>query len=260
VIRMSIFDHFRKEERPFVERALEMLSQVERKQAMRLTDFLDPRQLAIFQSLASQVRDVRVSWSGGYDGAERVRALLHPDYLTVEPADFALTLLRIHADQRFHKLEHRDVMGSLLNVGLKREKFGDMMVNSEGAYAVVAEEVADFVCSQVTQIHRTPVRIERIGWEEFTPPVPQYDEKTIIVMSPRLDAVIAEVSHLSRAKALPPIRAGKVKVNWKVVDDPSHLLGVGDMVSLAGFGRFKLLETEGNTRSGRIRIRIGLVT
>ena len=257
---MSIFDHFRKEERPFVERALEMLTLVERKQTMRLTDFLDPRQLAIFQSLSSQVQDVMVSASGGYEGAERVRVLLHPDYLPVEQTDFALALLRIHADQRFHKLEHRDLMGSLLNAGLKREKFGDMMVDSDGAYAVVAEEVADFIRTQVTQIHRTPVRIERIGWEAFTPPVSQYVQKTIIVSSPRLDAVIAEASHLSRAKALLPIRAGKVKVNWKVVDDPSHALAVGDMVSLAGFGRFKLLEVAGTTRSGRVRIRIGLVT
>lgn len=257
---MSLFDHFRKEERPFVERALEMLTLAERKQAMRLTDFLDPRQLAIFQSLSSQVQDVRVSASGGYEGAERVRVLLHPDYLPIEQEDFALALLRIHADQRFHKLEHRDLMGALLNAGLKREKFGDMLVESEGAYAVVAEEVADFVCSQVTQIHRTPVRFERIGWESFTPPAPQYTPKTITVPSPRLDAVIGEVCHLSRAKAVVPIRAGKVKVNWKVVDDPAYSLDSGDMVSLAGFGRFKLLEVSGATRSGRIRMTVGLVT
>ena len=257
---MSLFDHFRKEERPFVERALEMLTLAERKQAMRLTDFLDPRQLAIFQSLASQVQDVRVSASGGYDGAERTRVLLHPDYMPVEKEDFALALLRIEADQRFHKLEHRDVMGSLLNAGLKREKFGDMLVDQEGAYAIVAEEVADFVCTQVTQIHRTPVRFERMEWEDFTPPVPQYAHKTITVPSPRLDAVIGEVCHLSRAKAVVPIRAGKVKVNWKVVDDPAYALDSGDMVSLAGFGRFKLLEVTGTTRSGRIRINVGLVT
>jgi RNA-binding protein YlmH len=135
-----------------------------------------------------------------------------------------------------------------------------MLVDQEGAYAIVAEEVADFVCTQVTQIHRTPVRFERMEWEDFTPPVPQYAHKTITVPSPRLDAVIGEVCHLSRAKAVVPIRAGKVKVNWKVVDDPAYALDSGDMVSLAGFGRFKLLEVTGTTRSGRIRINVGLVT
>ncbi|MFD2371086.1 RNA-binding protein [Brevibacillus sp. GCM10020057] len=257
---MSLFDHFGKEERPFVERALEMLTQVERKQAMRLTDFLDPRQLFIFRSLSSQVHDVCISAHGGYDGAERVRAILHPEYMTVDPEDYRLALLRIHADQRFHVFEHRDVMGALLNAGMKREKFGDMLTDAEGSYAVVAEEVADYICMQVTQIHRTSVQFERVAWEAFSPPAPRFAEKTITVPSPRLDAVIGEVHHLSRAKAVVPIRAGKVKVNWKIVEDPAHALQAGDMVSLAGFGRFKVLEIMGPTRSGRLRMNVGLVT
>lgn len=257
---MSIFDHFGKEERPFVERALEMLTQVERKQAMRLTDFVDPRQLSIFQSLSSQVRDVCISAHGGYEGAERVRVILHPQYMAVEPEDYRLALLRICGDQRFHVFEHRDVMGALLNAGLKREKFGDMLTDAEGSYAIVAEEVADYVCTQVTQIHRTPVEFERVAWEAFSPPAPRFAKKTITVPSPRLDAVVGEVHHLSRAKAVVPIRAGKVKVNWKMVEDPSYSLQEGDMISLAGFGRFKVLEIAGPTRSGRLRMQIGLVT
>lgn len=257
---MSVFDHFRNEERPFAERALEMLMLVERTQAMRLTDFVDPRQRAIFQSLASQVRDVTVSFFGGYEGAERGRILIHPDYLEVDQDDYRLVLLGIKADQRFHTMEHRDVMGALLNAGLKREKFGDMLTGEQGCFAIVAGEVADFVCSQVTQIHRTAVQFEQVAWEQFTPPAPQYTEKTITVPSPRLDAVIGEVCHMSRAKALVPIRAGKVKVNWKVIQDPSHSLEAGDMVSLAGFGRFKLLDITGPTRSGRLRMMVGQVT
>ncbi|WP_289141751.1 RNA-binding protein [uncultured Brevibacillus sp.] len=257
---MSVFDHFAKEERPFVERALEMLTLVERKQAMRLTDFVDPRQLSIFQSLASQVQDVSVSASGGYEGAERVRVILHPDYLIPDPEDYRIVLLAIKADQRFHALEHRDVMGALLNAGLKREKFGDMLTDADHCYSIVQEEVADYVCTQVTQIHRTSVQFERVSWEQFRPPEPRFTEKTITVASPRIDAILGEVHNLSRAKALVPIRAGKVKVNWKVVEDPSHQLRSGDMVSMAGFGRFKLLETAGPTRSGRIRMIVGLVT
>jgi len=257
---MSLFDHFGKEERPFVERALEMLMLVERKQAMRLTDFLDPRQLQIVQSLSSQVQDVSVSAHGGYDGAERMRVILHPDYVAVDPEDYRLALLRIRADQRFHVFEHRDVMGALLHAGMKREKFGDMLTDADGSYAVVAEEAADYICAQVTQIHRTSVQFERLAWEKFTPPAPRFAEKTITVPSPRLDAIIGEVHHLSRAKAVVPIRSGKVKVNWKIVEDPSHPLQEGDMISLAGFGRFKVLEIAGPTRSGRLRMSVGLVT
>lgn len=256
---MSVMNHFRKEELPFVERALEMLTLVERKQTMRLTDFLDPRQLSIIQSVASQVQDVGVAASGGYEGAERVRAALYPDYVIMEREDYQLTLLQIIADQRFLTLEHRDVMGALLHIGLKREKFGDILVNEQGCFVVVASEIVDFVSSQVTHVHRVPVEIAQIEWEEFQRSPTKLQEKSITVASPRVDAIVGEVYNFSRAKALVPIRAGKLKVNWKVVDDPAHQLSIGDMVSLAGYGRFQLLDLSGPTRSGRLRMIIGLV-
>lgn len=258
--QMSIFHHFRKEELPFAERALEMLTQVERTQTMRLTDFLDPRQFSIFQSLTSQVSGVAVTANGGYKGAERVRALLHPEYITVEPEDFHLMLVQIKGDQRFVKLEHRDVMGALLHVGLKRDKFGDILMEEAGCQVVLAKETADFVRMQVTQIHRIPVVLEEISLDQVVLPSIKQTEKMITVSSPRIDAVVGEVYHLSRSKALVPIRAGKLKINWKVEDDPSAHVQAGDIISLAGHGRFQVLELTGPTRSGRIRMQVGIYT
>jgi RNA-binding protein YlmH len=255
---MSIFDHFRKEELPFVERALEMLTQAERKQTMRLTDFLDPRQLAILQSLRSQVIGIAVSASGGYPGAERVRAVIHPDDWTAEAEDFQLVLLEIRGNQRFVKLEHRDVMGALLHIGLKREKFGDILLDDDRCQVVLAREIADFVRMQVTQIHRIPVELVEIPFEQVLTPSANRAEKSVTVSSPRIDALIGEVYHLSRAKALVPIRAGKLKINWQVVDDPSRQVQAGDVVSLAGYGRFQVLELTGPTKSGRLRVMVGL--
>jgi RNA-binding protein YlmH len=255
---MSVFDHFRKEELPFVERALEMLSQVERKQTMRLTDFLDPRQLAILQSLRSQVSGVEVTANGGYPDAERVRAVIHPDYLEVEREEFQLALMQIEGNQRFVKLEHRDVMGALLNIGLKREKFGDIFVEEAGCQVILAREIAEFVRMQVTQIHRIPVELTEVPLDQVLTPSVRRAEKSVTVSSPRVDALIGEVYHLSRAKALVPIRAGKLKINWKVVDDPSRQVQAGDVISLAGYGRFQVLELTGPTRSGRMRIQVGM--
>lgn len=255
---MSIYDHFRNEELPFVERALEMLRQVELKHTMRLTDFMDPRQLAIFRSLASQVTDVTVSGWGGYEGAERCRVLLHPSYITPEEEDFKLQLVEIRGDQRFHTLQHRDVLGALLSIGLKREKFGDILLDGQSCQTVVASELFDFIRLQVKQIHRIPVELEAVPWSQLKLGTQEWTEKTVTVASPRIDALIGEVFRLSRAKALIPIRAGKVKVNWKVEDDPSARIEAGTVVSMAGFGRFQVLEMTENTKSGRIRVRVGI--
>ncbi len=256
---MSIFDHYRKDELPFVERALEMLKQVERKQSMRLTDFMDPRQAHIVQSLTSQVADVRVEASGGYGGAERVRAVIHPAYLAVEQADFQLALMEIKGDQRFLQLQHKDVLGALLHIGLKREKFGDILLDEHGCQFVLANEMVDYVRSQVTHVHRLPEELIQIDWEQVRIGSKISKEKTITVPSLRMDAVIGEVLHLSRAKVLVPIRAGKVKVNWKISDNPADQLEAGDMISVGGFGRFQLKEIAGPTRSGRLRVTVGIL-
>jgi RNA-binding protein YlmH len=54
-----------------------------------------------------------------------------------------------------------------------------------------------------------------------------------------------------------PIRAGRCRVNWKTEEDPSQQLHEGDVVSFKGFGRFKVLEVDGVTKKGRIRVKIG---
>ncbi|MGC5325634.1 RNA-binding protein [Brevibacillus sp. SYSU BS000544] len=257
---MSLFDHFRKEELPFVERALEMLSLVERKMSSRLTDFMDPRQLSIMQSLSSQVDDVLIHADGGYIGAERKRVLIHPPYIEPVQEDYQLVLVEIKGDQRFIKLEHRDILGAVLGIGVKREKFGDIILDEQGCQLILAREIFDFARLQITQIHRIPVYLEEVEWSKIRFSEQNLVEKQITVPSLRLDAVIGEIYHLSRNKALIPIRAGKTKVNWKVVDDPSHMVQTGDVISVGGQGRCKILETSGPTRSGRLRVTVGLVT
>ena len=53
---------------------------------------------------------------------------------------------------------------------------------------------------------------------------------------------------MSRTKVLPLIKAGHVKVNWKLIDDPSFLLEEGDHVSVRGYGRFLFAKVEGETK------------
>ncbi|MNG13625.1 hypothetical protein D3C84_973130 [compost metagenome] len=73
----------------------------------------------------------------------------------------------------------------------------------------------------------------------------------------RMDGIVSDVFRLSRAKVLLPIQAGRCRVNWKLEEDPSKPLKEGDMVSMQGFGRFKVLEVEGVSKKGRIRVKIG---
>ncbi|WP_134700287.1 RNA-binding protein [Ammoniphilus sp. YIM 78166] len=257
---MTLFEHFRPEERPFIEKALDWLEGVNHRHEPRLTDFLDPRQQNVLKNLAARFPDLSLSPFGGYAQAERCRVFIHHDYWEPEQEDFALTPLRITSSApSFSQLKHKDFLGSLTGVGLKRDKYGDILLHQNEVQIIVAKEIASYVLLNLNQVHRSSVHLESMRLEELIPSSEEWKELHLTVSSTRADVVAGDVFRLSRSKILPPIRAGHLKVNWMVVDSPSYPLREGDMVSLRGYGRFKVIKDEGVTRKGNTRLEIGLL-
>ncbi|WCK53062.1 RNA-binding protein [Aneurinibacillus sp. Ricciae_BoGa-3] len=255
---MSLYHHFRPEERPFVERVLEWTQRVRDRYEIIRTDFLDPRQAFIVQALASREPGVFFMARGGFDGAERMRGVLHPEFIEPVEEDFGLAILNVTGANQFLSLEHRDYLGALLGLGIKREKFGDILVHAEHAQIIVAQEIADYVRLHMTQVHRANVLVEVISSDRLILPNQSFRSLSFTVQSPRLDAIAGDVFRISRAKILPPIHNGRVKVNWREVNDPSLRLEEGDVVSFKGFGRFKVASVGGETKKGRIRIEVSI--
>ncbi|MBP1930676.1 RNA-binding protein [Ammoniphilus resinae] len=257
---MSLYQHFRQEEYPFIERALEWISQVDQTHRERLTDFLDPRQVYILNSLIAKNPHLSCSVFGGYEEAERCRVILHQSYYIPEPDDFALSVIQVTSPQaQFQKLKHKDYLGALLGAGLKRSKFGDILVHQESGQIILAKEIADYMRIHFGQIHRVQVIPEEIPLSQIVPIREDWKRVTITVPSSRADVVVGDVFRLSRAKALIPIKAGHLKINWMPVDSPSFSIREGDMVSLRGYGRFKVFKEDGITKKGNIRLDIGVL-
>ncbi|MEX2105239.1 MAG: YlmH/Sll1252 family protein, partial [Bacilli bacterium] len=238
-MREEVIVHFRKEERPFVERMAEWVELVDRTSTPRQTDFLDPRQHFILQTITNRFPDLLLYSDGGYTYAERKKVIIVPSYIPFVRDDVDISLLFIKADHRFHALTHGDYMGALLNLGIKRDKFGDILVQPEGAQIIVATEIAGFIMNNLQQVHRQSVSITNIPFLDIVIPSQLYEEASFTVMSLRLDAILSESYNLSRSKVLPLIRSGKCKVNWAVTDNVSMLIQEGDTLSLQGFGRCK---------------------
>ncbi|GAB2702749.1 RNA-binding protein [Paenibacillus thermoaerophilus] len=250
--------HFHPDERPFVDKALEWIQRSARQHDVKRTDFLDPRQAWILESLVNREADVQLLLFGGYKQAERRRALIAPDYLMPEPEECGVALIEATSpDGKFAELDHGDFLGALTALGVKRDKLGDIHLHEDACHILVAEELADYFSLNLRQVHRVHVFTQRLPLERLRPAETQFQEMKLSVASMRLDGILSDVCRMSRAKVLPPIKAGRCKVNWKVEEDPGKPLRQGDVVSLQGFGRFKILELEGESKSGRIRLRVG---
>lgn len=257
-MKPDIYDHFHPDERDFVDRAWEWVVHAGEYHEMKLTDFLDPRQAFILQSLANRHPDVHVRLEGGYEGAERCRALVAPDYRDLSQESMGLKVLSIYSgDQKFLTLEHGDYMGSILGIGVKRSKIGDIHVLEDGCHTMVCEDISAFLDMNLNQVHRVHVQSEILPVELLRTSKVSLELLDITVASLRLDGIAADAYRLSRTKVVIPIRAGRCRVNWKVVEDPSSMLKEGDVVSMQGFGRFKVIETGDMTKKGRQRVKIG---
>lgn len=253
-----VIQHFRKDEQPFIEQVIGWQREVEDRYAPKLTDFLDPRQRFIVEAIIQQSEDIHVFTEGLFDNAERQRMLIAPSYFQATKEDFQIACYTINYPSKFVQIKHPDVLGALLSIGLDRSKFGDIRLAENTVQFAMASEIVDYVRANLTGIGKVKVHVEEV---QPTVPLLQNDEQWMesshTVSSMRLDVVLATVANISRQKSQNLIGAGKVKVNWTVREATSFELQEGDIISARGFGRVKIMMTEGRTKKDKIRLQIG---
>ncbi|PRO65307.1 RNA-binding protein [Alkalicoccus urumqiensis] len=256
---MSLYQHFRREEHAFVDQVLDWIETVRTEYRPKRTDFLDPRQQKIVRTILG-TGDVLASFSGGAPDAERRRCLLYPDYFLPEVEDFDLAAFHVDYPLKFETVTHSQLLGSMMGIGLVREKFGDILISEEQVIQLLTcGDTADYVQQQLVQAGKVPLSLKRIPLDELLHKQEPETERTVTVSSLRLDVVLSEAFHLSRSKVKPLVQNEKAKVNWRPVTDPSMQLEEGDMLSLRGSGRVRLDRIEGETKRGKIRINIALI-
>lgn len=254
---MNIYQHFRSEEHDFIDQVLEWKEYVANSYSPKLTDFLDPREQQIVQTLIGTQSDVKVDFSGGLVSNERKRALIFPDYYTVKESDFQIQLFEVDYPAKFITIEHPQVLGSLMSLGLKRGKFGDILVKNERVQFLVGKEVSDYIQLQLTKIGRASVTLKEVPLTEGILVSDSWIELSATVSSLRLDAIMSAIFNISRQKSQEYIKHGLVKVNWTIIENPGFVCDVADILSVRGYGRAKLVSLEGKTKKDKWRIVAG---
>lgn len=243
------------EDRLTLAKVLDRAGQAESRNIPAATDFLSPRQQAQALDLLrlAGVPETAYVLQGGYEGAERRIFLFLPDWMERSDAESPIRCLRA-AFREDENLTHRDMLGSLMGMGIVREKVGDILAGPDSADLLVLEGVADFLLQNWTSAGRAKLRVSAIEPEHLHIPAVQRKEVRDTVSSLRLDAVAASGFRLARGKAAALIESGRVQLNWRECVKPDKALEAGDVVSARGFGKFELAEVGGLTRKGRISI------
>ncbi len=245
------------EDRMLLAKILDRAEQTRNRNIPAATDFLSPQQqmMALDLLRLAGIPEMGFARLGGYEGAERNLLLFLPDWLEAEDAVSQSPIRCLRASFRPEdKLNHRDFLGSLMGMGIVREKLGDILVGTDSADLMVLDTVADFLLQSWDSAGRAKLKVAEIDPLHVHIPVAQVQEVRDTVSSLRLDAVASTGFRMARGKAAELIGSGRVQVNWRECTKPDKLLSAGDTVSARGFGKFELTEVGGVTRKGRTSI------
>lgn len=148
------------------------------------------------------------------------------------------------------ELSHRDFLGSVLALGVRREKVGDIFLQNNSGYVFCFEQVASLILSSLERVGNVPVKCSLSSADEVDFDS-RLEQKRIICASERLDALVGAVFSLSRAQSAKLISSERVFINSRAVSTSAAKVAEGDVVSVRGEGRFIFDGIEGQTRSGR---------
>ncbi len=258
-----------KEDNFFLGQVEDKIAQCENKYIATHTGFMDAHQQSLAQTFcrknfvtvftmeqeedpesAEERPAVRSLFYGGYEEAERVILLNLPEYANLADEN-PLAVVRAKVPEKGKALTHRDYLGSLIGLGMKREMIGDILVRDDGADIIVLAEIADFILQNYYKAGRVNLSLEKLDIAKLIVPAAKIREITDTVASLRLDNIVASAFSLSRSKAAEAINRGIVFVNNVEILKTDYQVKEGEKISLRGKGKARLKEIGGWSRKDR---------
>lgn len=250
-------DYKRPEDKMLLAQILDKIEFTKTKNKLQNTDFLDMYQVSLVEGFLRKNNIQNYKLLGAFDEAERKIALFYPekydDKMVQKNIISILKIIRIKLpEDLIGKYSHRDYLGGIIKLGIKREKVGDILVDDAGADIIVLNEISKFLLQNLNSLTRfsmseiTEENIENVRQVKI-----RKQEIKIIVSSLRLDNIVSELARSSRSKAEQILETERVFVNGQNETKKTKQIKQGDIVTIRGKGRFEIKEFVGNTRSGR---------
>lgn len=233
------------------------------------SNFLTPSESAYSIKILKQRKvEARAYLFGGYEDAERKRLYILPSYLSdiegeqkeklelycSEDLYGAVRAIRI-TGSGYRVLTHRDYLGSLLSLGIERHSLGDIVVQGEhSAVIFCTDKIYRFLIENIDRVASDKVTAEEIEIDKGFTAEREFLPISDTIASNRLDCIVGALANLSREKSQTLIRSGLCEVDHLIEQRADISLKVPCTVTVRGYGKFKVLSFDGETRRGRTRL------
>lgn len=241
-------------------KVVDLCNNVLKNHSIKHTEFLNPFEIKNAVAILNSEDDLEYEILGGYEDAQRAIILIFPYYMQVEDKDRPISYLRVDGNFKFSTLNHRSYLGSLMSLGIKREKIGDILVHDEFCNLIVDSDIKDFLLLNFERVAHNRIKLVEIEKDDIIIPKQEYIDKYFSVTSLRLDNIIAGAFDLSRSLAQKNIEAENVYVDYEKIKNPAKQVNEKNLISLRKKGKFILNSVgEGLSKKGKIRIDIKIL-
>lgn len=233
------------------------------------SDFLDMHQRSAINTLRLPFPDVKRIFYGGFEGAERSIAVFLPDYVEAadesslreyfirNPDDDPIKIIEVSKDRFSSKLSHRDYLGALMALGIKREMTGDIMVNENGCKIAALEKTAQFIVDNLDKAGRGSLKARLIPLADAViNTVVQGKPDSFTVSSLRLDSIVKNGFGISRSAACEAINSGIVFVNDVECTKADKRIAENDKIVMRHKGRMIVSDCSSLSKKGRVIVNI----
>lgn len=249
-----LISNLSQEDKFLIKKILDYVRIAENKYMVNFSFFLDERQSEIIRSYFKQIKYSNFDFFGGYKNAKRKIVMIFPDYFDEEKQKYPIVGIEFSYRNQ-DKLTHRDFLGSLMSLQIKRELIGDIIVSDGKTIVFVYETIADFIIANIKKVGSIGVKANRVEKLDIV----VEDKFKIItgsVASLRLDCITSLVTGLSREKSALLIKTTGIDINYFNIKNTRHILKVGDVFSLRGYGKYIFESENGISKKGRKHITI----
>ena len=239
------------EERMLITRLCELTRRACDRGTPQFLDFLSPAERSVCERVSETTPLADISFVGGYPDAERTLAMISPRGCAYEIKP-PITVLAL--EYKGTHLSHRDILGSIMGLGIKREKIGDILPENDPPVLFCDSVIAEYIINHLERAGKNRVTAKKtkigvIAEQSKT-------QKSFTVKSLRLDSIMAEGFAVARSRAVEIIKQGSVYLNWIECSSPSKEVSQGDTITCRGLGRIVVSEIGGKSKKDRTYVTI----
>ena len=205
------------------------------------TNFLDPH---TYKSILSKIKNINYKTYYPYKDSDKV--IIYTD---------TLPHIKILEVVSYDKLTHREIMGSLYNLNIDSEMFGDIIITNNHYYITVIDTIYPVLISNFTMVGNHHIKLKEAPMNILDNYTRQYEELELIVSSLRIDNVISRIIGTSREQIKQKFIDDEVILNYETCHKTSYTLNENDTFSIRRHGKYKYIGIIKDTKKGNFIIK-----